>query len=749
MLKNKITIPLRLQGRIANLELFGKTQKDKVSYCEDAIEKGESPYQIMEGSVYEYLLSVGYSLRESELISQSRTYNHTGYISPNIYVGTLNIEILNSNNEVVGEISLEVQSKKIAYRDEYKHMLEEIAEICSDLLLNSNSPISQNFIPNFDSDTKILYQRFAFINSILNSSEFADSLHQIVSNPATKWIDNESIKDIRSVKKITNSGIKQFCSSTSRLKLNTKNRLHKKLHSVPLKIKSLSKEESVDTSENRFIKHALITFQTYCGFFKDKAKNNMRLYNEASLQIDKLERYLSHSLFRSLSIPKTLPLNSPILQRKDGYREILRVWFLFELSSKLVWRGGNDVYSANKKDVAVLYEYWLFFKLLELVRSVFKLETKNLSELIKVTSDGLSLQIIQGQHTSIRGVYKNDNRLLNIEFSYNRTFSGDNLYPLSGSWTKSMRPDYTLSIWPFGISSEEAEVEELIVHIHFDAKYKVESISEVFGTEEDFQNEKEEQRKGTFKRADLLKMHSYKDAIRRTAGSYVLYPGKDVPYKKSGFHEIIPGLGAFSIRPSKNNNGCAELTHFIEDVVQHFMNRTSQRERISFKTYEVFKKNNSTSLLVSLPETIKQNRGLIPDETYVLIGFFKSQKQLDWIKSTLLYNTRTGDNKGSLNLGIGEVSARYLLLYTYDENITSRLYKIENDGPRIFSKNDLIELGYPDPKREFYLVYNISQNIEQEFITKEWDISKLEKFRTIDTGMPFCVTLTDLMKINL
>jgi hypothetical protein len=39
-----------------------------------------------------------------------------------------------------------------------------------------------------------------------------------------------------------------------------------------------------------------------------------------------------------------------------------------------------------------------------------------------------------------------------------------------------MRPDYTLSFWPAEFSETEAEKQELIVHIHFDAKYKVQDL---------------------------------------------------------------------------------------------------------------------------------------------------------------------------------------------------------------------------------------------------------------------------------
>ena len=92
--------------------------------------------------------------------------------------------------------------------------------------------------------------------------------------------------------------------------------------------------------------------------------------------------------------------------------------------------------------------------------------------------------------------------------------------------SRTLRPDYTLSIWPEGISQEEAEKEELIVHIHFDAKYRIEKILTDLGEDKDLDLEKEEQNKGTYKSADLLKMHTYRDAIRRTGGSICIISGK-------------------------------------------------------------------------------------------------------------------------------------------------------------------------------------------------------------------------------
>ena len=78
-------------------------------------------------------------------------------------------------------------------------------------------------------------------------------------------------------------------------------------------------------------------------------------------------------------------------------------------------------------------------------------------------------------------------------------------------------------------------------------------------------------------------MHAYKDAIRRTGGAYILYPGTDQKEPMKGFHEIIPGLGAFTVRPSKDDDGTQFLRKFISDIVIHLRNRVSQRERFSYK----------------------------------------------------------------------------------------------------------------------------------------------------------------------
>ena len=749
MFGNTTTIILTTADHEVELIISGESfYENTVFEKSDAFEFGEAMVQIKEGHFYEYKISKGYNLQPSEVVTQSKLNPSTGRLAPNIYVGTLSIGILDlEKNEKCGKVKLEVQSVKASYREDYRFMLEEITEKCTDLLLQHGSPVSQTFEVDFNADANTLYQRFAFLKSILDSSEFNDAVHKFLSSPVTRWKLDETEKDIRSVRKINNNVLRQFATASNRVDLPLDHPLKYTLQTVPSKIRITYKSETLDTPENRFVKHALKSFQSLCGRFRSKLNEGNRLKQEAILLEDKLEQFLGHSVFKEISVPTALPLNSPVLQRKEGYREILRVWLMLDLAAKLVWKGGDDVYSGGKRDVAVLYEYWLFFVLLDIIKDVFKIEPEVIRNLITETNDGLGLQLKAGKHLPVKGTYDAGSRKLNVEFSYNKTFSGDNKYPEGGSWTKSMRPDYTLSIWPHGINSDLAEEQELITHIHFDAKYKVESLNAIFGNDEDFNEEKDEQRKGTFKRADLLKMHTYKDAIRRSEGSYVLYPGTEPVYTKTGFHEIIPGLGAFAIRPTRQRSGVEDVKKFLNEVVNHFLNRASQREKMSLKTYETHLDKKSNQMIGILPETYGKNRNLLPDDTFVLVGFYKDAYHLNWIISNGLYNVRTGTTRGSLRLSPKETGAKYLLLHTRDEIKTGRLLKLKEIGPRIFSKQEMISKSYENPSQDFYLVFDIEEGIENEFKNMTWDITRLDLYsRARLSALPFSVSLTELMK---
>ncbi len=170
---------------------------------------------------------------------------------------------------------------------------------------------------------------------------------------------------------------------------------------------------------------------------------------------------------------------------------------------------------------------------------------------------------------------------------------------------------------------------------------------------------------------------------------------------------------------------------------------------MSLKTYETYKDNGSNELNESLPETYGENRNLLPDSTSVLIAYYKDKEHLNWIEREGLYNARAESRRGSLRLGPKETGAKYLLLHTEGETVSGKLYKIKETGPRIFSKQTLQKKRYPtEPQQNFYLVYKLEENREPEFANRRWNIAALNDFRTgRGSGLPFAVTLTELMKV--
>ena len=159
-----------------------------------------------------------------------------------------------------------------------RDMLELITEKCTDLLLQSNSPVSHHFDVDYSKDSQTLYQKFAFIKSIISSAEFKDAVHRIVTAPVTKWTETHEEKDIRSVRRFSNNNVKELVKGGKRTNLPNGHYLESYgLKTLPERITSIRKTDSVDTPENRFIKHALETFLKFCSDINKAAQKDPNL----------------------------------------------------------------------------------------------------------------------------------------------------------------------------------------------------------------------------------------------------------------------------------------------------------------------------------------------------------------------------------------------------------------------------------------------------------------------------------------
>ena len=759
---------------LKNTSIELRIGNDSEKYNDGLESIDESQWCILqEASVYYYCIQYKERSHENEelrlalkggdkgIIKPNSIHHNSGAIHTNTYVGNLFFEIY-QGSKPIDEFQLKVHSVKVNYEEEYQYMLKEITATCADLLLRASSPVHQFLTVDEDASSTSDYQRFKFVESLVLSESFDNALNQILYSPDIHWSSLTESTRISRVKRVTPSIVKQISSRGNRFALKEESLLNKLgLTSVPTNIEDVRKVNSYDTPANRFVKFVLQSVIRFCQDIIGSDKNGL-IVAEAIEIIKKCESTLQHHLFKEVSQVSTINLNNTKLQRKPGYRQILLFWLQFGLASNLKWEGGDSVYAAGKKDVATLYEYWLFFKFLSIMESLFNASKPKLDELINVDSSGLTLKLKQGKELEVEGEYCTNDREMNVLLRYNSPFRYNGSYFSGGSWSLNLRPDYTLSFWPKDLDAEDAEKQELMVHLHFDAKYKVDSefLKELRGELENHDEKKKQARSNTYKNGDLLKMHAYRDAIRRSYGSYILYPGEQTesPVKKAQ-KEVLPSIGAFSVKPNKDDDGIEGLKEFLLETIDNLSNRFSQREMLAFNRFVTLgkkpkkykkSKNRIPESFAPDEQDLNERRGLLPGNTFVHVAYYKSQEHLEWVKRNKIYNFRMGGDKGALAISENSTKARFLLLYNSAKVLTPELFEI-SPGFKVKFKDELP--GYPSPKRDFYMVVeNVVEVRIPEFCDRIWDVNQLQVYQnqqgTELEGAPFLINLQELINIQ-
>ena len=170
---------------------------------------------------------------------------------------------------------------------------------------------------------------------------------------------------------------------------------------LPRSVSASKSVETRDTPENRFIKYALVDFVNVLIDMERRlqgstSQSDRRVLREVLHLRESIAGYLNSSLFREVGSASFLPLGSPVLQRCNGYREVLDAWVRFNLAAKLSWAGGEDVFGGGKKDVAVLYEYWIFYILLDIVSQELEMETPTAASLFGYSAGGFDVRLKAG-----------------------------------------------------------------------------------------------------------------------------------------------------------------------------------------------------------------------------------------------------------------------------------------------------------------------------------------------------------------
>jgi len=701
---------------------------------------GEELVQLLEGGTYDYHVVDAAELHVRAVPSVVRpsaisknTGDH-GTITPGLHTGRLALHLDNNGREVaVGY--LEVRSTKLGYRAEYRRMLDDIAKRSTDLLLRMGAPAELRLEVSAHALAESLQQQFMFVKSVLASREFQDAIRLILNRPHVRLTPTYTEQPLGRSTRPSRRLVRELASRRPRARIPQLHPLHALLKqgdtepTIPLRVRSITHEETNDTPENRFVKHTLVTFESLLHRLEQLLL--ARPYKKVSFVKSEirplrtlLSGFLRDGFFSGLSPLGLMPLASPVLQRKEGYREVLKAWVRFHLAAQLTWRGGKEVYGGAKKDVAQLYEYWVFFVLAEIVDRVFELEQPLEDWMIERSADGLYLKVRAGMHRSVSGTCRGGGRPVKVRFSYNRSFSrpGDDKsqnYPHAGSWTRPMRPDFSLTFWPASMTLPVAETQELAVHVHFDAKYRIVSVNELFGTPApNLDADRRQEKKGNVKRVDLLKMHAYKDAIRRSEGAYVIYPGHE-HHVWQEFRELVPGLGAFALAPTAEGpRGCDAIEKFLCGLVEHVSDRATARERVTYHRRQAMRGGPTHSVRVAYPETdIYGERGRPPAEEVVAMVLCDGSAHKTWI----LEQHNVDVELAGMLIPKDLLNSGYVLLLDREHREAEGILRVTASAAKLVTTDDLRDMGRPNLQggESIHVLLNVEE--ADDFIGSSWD----------------------------
>lgn len=589
-------------------------------------------------------------IADGKIIRQSPSRGTHGILDTRSQAGilALSIRLIRNSDEEHLTTNVEVLPAKFELAL-FRSMVDDVCKQALALALRLSASARIPLRVGEGLDSASAPQRFFFLQHLLGSEQFEYALDRISRAPHSR-IERTVVKqNLMTSRRLGRTGVQAIASGRNRVLVPVGHPLAH-LWSVPATGIVASATETNDTPENRFIRFALEEFSNHLLLIKalcvqSKVQSTQRIADAADKLHSRLLHTLEHPVLRDLSPSSLLPLGSPVLQRRAGYREVLEAWLKFHIAATLQWDGGDDAFGAGKKDTDKLYEYWLFFQLLTLLSTDLGIQMPSPERFLAESDDALFFRLKAGKGFIHEGVVKAASRMISVKFSYNRTFSENDDPMVEGSWTLAMRPDFTISFWPAAISEELAERLQLLVHLHFDSKYRLRGASNLFQPV-DIGELKEEEKRGNYNRADILIAHAYRDAIRRSGGSYILYPGAEKsPTLRQQFHEILPGLGAFPVRPTNDgfSTGIEQVGKLLRKVVSHLTDCGSSREQVMATVRNMY---TSASSSRSKAPNGQEGQGIKTFFDLTLVTAPEACFPLQWTEKNGLFALRISDEEG-------------------------------------------------------------------------------------------------------
>lgn len=461
----------------------------------------------------------------------------------------------------IGPIAVCVKSRKITAAL-YEEMLSYIADRFANLVFSFATPLGQNYCKE-KTGKDIAYIEYLFLKKyLLDASPNLDAISALIlANPHIRLYRKSRRCSIDAVTNAQPTMLIQMFTASDRfarlknghplLSTNLGRKTGRNL--FPTEAMEERKHLTVDTNENRFVKHFLQKIPRRLNELRnvltsEKSYLNPDIEQHLETMTRKIAALLADPLWHDVGSMAFIPVSSQVLHRREGYRQLFQLYSLLQLISRCDFFSKDDFQNLlETKDTPTLFEYWSFFVIKEILDCLLTPKSCH-----RVISDSpLNQSVEPGLCITYQG---------GVSLWFNKTYSGssgcqpgDNFADIKesqGSYSHNFRPDIVL----------EKDGKLLI----FDAKFK--------GKRDGFYGENDDVSTFSCKPEDIDKMHCYREAIKGVTGAFILYPGdQTVIYPAHNETDIYQGVGALPIKPEAGARPDQRHIEGIEQIIREFI----------------------------------------------------------------------------------------------------------------------------------------------------------------------------------
>lgn len=489
-----------------------------------------------------------------------------------------------------GDAAIEVVSGKWDRRH-FDGMLADVTRVAAALPFTAGAGGALPYDRSLAAREDVLYHAFVYLRHILlgdgaPETRLLPALDVILREPHRVWRRTTAAVPVEAARWVDPAGLERLLQG--REPLLAVGALDMPLARalgghLPRRVDELRVRSTVDTPENRFVKAFLDQAEGVVERMRraanGPAEDGRRFHQRVLTDCDAMAKVLARVrregrwLWDEVGRMTYLPAGSTVLQMRRGYREVLGHFVRLRMATRLPLSPRDARQLLELKDIALLYELWTYFMVVEAVTH----RVGRPIQALTVNSDshwGHNLQ--QGMAVTWSG---------GLRLAYNPAFQRGARDAARQSYSVPLRPDIALTV-PDGPGRG--------LHL-LDAKFRLQRVADLLGegmagTEGDWSGDPggaaestEErldaaERRGTFKRADLYKMHTYRDAIRGARSVWALYPGDEARFFPAAiaddravardgagdgrglpaFAAALDGVGALPLLPGPNGRGWVE-----------------------------------------------------------------------------------------------------------------------------------------------------------------------------------------------